>query len=196
MRAATRAGAIVHSQPSSRRPRSSCAAARIRCRRRAATAGCKLMEIKRLREKGHRITHPERRAVLEAGRPQAITFIPFTPGDHQVKPSRSCAAALLVVLLFTLPVAAQDARGHERTDSRQQRRPLLRRQGRRAVLLARRHGLAALREYSQAQAEAYLTNRGKKGFTVDAGGARVGPSERVTEQKTPHGEQRIGNAPG
>ena len=38
-----------------RRP-SSCAAGRTRCRRRAAKRGLKLMEIKRLREKGHRIT--------------------------------------------------------------------------------------------------------------------------------------------
>ena len=39
-----------------RRRRSSCAAGPTRSRRRAATRGLKLMEIKRLREKGHRIT--------------------------------------------------------------------------------------------------------------------------------------------
>jgi serine/threonine protein kinase len=55
MRAATRAGAIVHGMPSSRtsvvvrgRPNSLQAAGR--------DAGLKLMEIKRLRQKGHRIT--------------------------------------------------------------------------------------------------------------------------------------------
>ena len=39
-----------------RRPRSSSADGRTRCRPRAATPGLKLMEIKRLREKGHKIT--------------------------------------------------------------------------------------------------------------------------------------------
>ena len=64
--AARRAGAIVHSGPSVRttvvvrgRPNPLQAA--------GSDGGLKLMEIKRLREKGHRITLLERSAVLAAG---------------------------------------------------------------------------------------------------------------------------------
>ena len=64
-RAARRAGAIVHGMPSAQttvvvrgRPNPLQAAGR--------DAGLKLMEIKRLREKGHRITLLERDAVLAA----------------------------------------------------------------------------------------------------------------------------------
>lgn len=110
-----------------------------------------------------------------------------------MKPSRSCAAAFLVVLLFTLPIAAQDARGLSgpiRVSS--DGRYFVDKDGKPFFWLGDT-AWPLFVEYTPAQAEAYLTNRGKKGFTVVQAVLAWGRGSGY-EMKTPLAN-RNGNAP-
>ena len=110
-----------------------------------------------------------------------------------MKPNRSAAAALLVAALLTSPLGAQDARGvngpiRVSGDGRY----FVDKDGKPFFWLGDT-AWPLFVEYTPAQAQAYLANRGKKGFTVVQGVLAWGRGSGF-EMKTPLANKN-GNAP-
>ncbi len=111
-----------------------------------------------------------------------------------MKPSRSCCPRSSSLPCSRSPLARPGRTRRERAHPRQRRRHATSwtRTARRSSGSAIPRGRCFV-EYTPAQAEAYLANRGKKGFTVVQGGAGLGPRLGF-EMKTPLANKN-GNKP-